>query len=242
MTHAHTLSPWQTAGALAMEGICLLPPLTAALLGLWRLPYPPPLFLFLPSAWQPYILPVITTALYTLLTAPLRLWRTAYYRRLHTDSSLPKRSVFSFVFAAVGWRWRLGIRRLSVFALAVAPSALVWGLGTTSPIVKAHRGTVSPLCLALGWILLLFGILAGCVWQCRYTLAPLFILDGARSETAMALSARCMRHRVGEYVNFLGNQLPRLLLCGLAIPAIWILPSFRQQRLALLYQWMQPVK
>ena len=90
--------------------------------------------------------------------------------------------------------------------------------------------------------MLLCGVIVAGIRQCRYTLAPLFVLAGFPAETAMTLSAERMRSRVGAYVNFLGGEATRLLACLLIVPALWLLPSFRQRRLVLLSEWMQPTE
>jgi hypothetical protein len=87
-------------------------------------------------------------------------------------------------------------------------------------------------------VALLGGIIAVAVWQCRYALAPLYLLRGYPAAAAMALSPRAMRGHLREYVNFLGGELPRLCLCVLLVPAIWIIPAFRRRRIALLLSFM----
>ena len=82
MSHTKPLTTWQRAAALATEGACLLPYLLATLSGLVGLTRPPRLFPIIPLAWQPILLTAVTTILYGIVRAPLRLWRTAYYVRL----------------------------------------------------------------------------------------------------------------------------------------------------------------
>lgn len=240
MTHANTNSRWQAAAAAATEGICLLPMLIFTLLGLQRLSQPPSVFFFLPGALQPFVAPATATLLYGIVYAPLRLWRMAFYRRQICVSSMPRQSVFVLFFHAVGWRWKLWWRRGLALAIAVAPSALIWGCGSAVFTRRSVGGVLPLVCLVLGAVAFAGGVLISCIWQCRYTLAPLFILEGNRAETAMALSARCMRRRVGKYVNFIGGELPTLMLCLLIVPTVWIIPRFRRRRLVLLSEWMQP--
>ena len=140
--------------------------------------------------------------------------------------------------AALGWRWRLWWRRGFALALACAPSALLLGYGS---FISQQDAAVQPvLWLTAGTAALPLGLVAVAVWQCRYALAPFFLLRGAPAGAAMALSPRAMRGHVGEYVNFLGGELPRLCLCLLLIPAVWVVPAFRRRRTALLLSFMPP--
>lgn len=241
MTHTLPLSRWQRAAALATEGVCLLPPLLTTLWSLWRLPQPPLLPSVLPAVWQPYVSAVVLALLYGAVCSPLRLWRVAVYRRLCDAPQAPQHDALRQALAAVGWRWRLWWRRAYSLVLATVPAALLWGYGSLA--AQRNAPDAQPLFWLLGGgVALVCGIVIAAVWQCRYALAPLFILDGFSAEAAMALSARRMRSRIGAYINFLGGELPRLLACVLVIPAVWLLPTFRRRRLAVLTEWMQPTE
>ncbi len=233
------MTVWQRAAALATEGACLLPYLLAVLggfIGLTRPPYSLPL---VPAAWQPVLLTAVAALIYGAVRAPLCLWRTAYYLRLcAAEQSLPSLRPTGRGFAALGWRWRLWWRRGIALALACAPSALLFARGS---LASRQNAAVQPvLWLAAGTAALLLGLIAVAVWQCRYALAPLYILRGYPAAAAMALSPRAMRGHGGDYVNFLGGELPRLCLCLLVIPAAWVVPAFRRRRAALLISFMPP--
>ena len=233
------LSSWQRAAALATEGACLLPFLFAALVSLIA-QYRPPLFLpVIPAEEQPILLTAVAALLYGAASAPLRLWRTAYYVRLcAAEGALPSLRPTRRGFAALGWRWRLWWRRCAVLALACVPSALLFSYG--SHIAQQDAAVQPVLGLAAGTVALLIGITAAAIWQYRFCLAPLFILRGYPAAAAMPLSSHSMRGHVGEYVNFLGGELPRLCLCALLIPAAWVVPAFRRRRAALLISFMPP--
>lgn len=234
-----SLTGWQLTAALATEGACLIPLLLAALGGFVGLARPPYLLPLIPTAWQPLLLTAIAALLYGAVRAPLCLWRTAYYVRLcAAEEALPSLRPTRRGFSALGWRWRLWWRRGTALAIACAPSALLFGYGS---FISRHNAAVQPvLWLAAGAAALLIGLTVAAIRQCRYVLAPLFLLRGYPAAAAMALSARAMRGHIGEYVNFLGGEAPRLCLCLLLLPAVWIVPAFRRRRAALLLTWMPP--
>lgn len=234
MTTAKTLSHVHRAAALTAECACWLPPLLAALWNLWRLPQPPSLSSVLPADWLPYASLVVQVLVYGLVSSPLRLWRTAVYRRLCGD---PRALSLRLVARAVSWRWQLWWRRMGCLAIATLPAALLWGYGSLTP----QDNTPMPLLRLIGGgAALAGGLVIVSVWQCRYALAPLYLLDGLPAEAAMAASARHMRAHAADYINFLGGEAPRLVACIFLIPAIWLLPNFRLRRTALLLDWMQP--
>lgn len=234
MTTAKPLSHWQRAAALAAEGACLLPPLLAALWNLWRLPLPPSLSPVFPAAWLPALSLVAQALVYGLVLSPLRLWRVAVYRRLCGEA---RPFSLRLAAAAVGWRWHLWWRRTGCLAIAVLPAALLWIGGD----LAAQSDTLTPLLWLIGGgAALVGGVIAVAVWQCRFALAPLYLLDGLSAEQAAAESARRMRAHTVDYINFLGGEAPRLLACVFLVPAIWLLPDFRLRRTELLLSWMQP--
>lgn len=239
--HTKPLTPWQRAAALATEGVCLLPILLAVGGGLFNLYRPPYLLPVVPAAWQPLVLTTAAALLYGALRAPVRLWRTAYYVRLcYAGDALPSLRPTGRGFAALGWRWLLWGRRAAALAIACAPSALMLSRGAAVS-QETDTAAIQPvLWLAAGAIALLGGLTVAALWQCRYTLAPFFLLRGAPAAASMALSARAMRGHLGEYVNFLGAELPQLIPCLLLIPAVWIVPAFRRRRTALLLSFMPP--
>ncbi len=243
MSHQKPLTAWQRAAALATEGTCLLPYLLAALVSLTAQYRPPFLLPVIPVAEQPILLTAAIALIYGAASAPLKLWRTAYYVRLcAAEESLPSLRPTRRGFSALSWRWRLWWRRCAALAIACAPSALMLGYGSFASR-QADTAAVQPvLWLAAGTAALLIGLAAVAVCQCRYVLAPLYILRGYPAGAAMALSAQTMRRRVGVYVNFLGGEAPRLLLCLLIVPAAWIVPAFRQRRAALLLTLILPDK
>lgn len=233
------LTAWQRAAALATEGACLLPYLLAALGGLYMVYLPPYLLPVIPVAWQPFLLTAVGALLYGAMHAPLCLWRTAYYVRLcAAEETLPSLRPTRRGFGALGWRWLLWWRRGAALAIACAPSALLFGRGS---LASQQNAAIQPvLWLAAGTIALLGGLTVAAIRQCRFCLAPLFLLRGYPATAAMALSARAMRGHIGDYINFLGGEFPRLCLCLMLIPAVWIVPAFRRRRTALLLTWMPP--
>lgn len=241
MSHTKPLTAWQHAAALATEGACLLPLLLSALGSLVAATRPPYLFPAIPAAVQPTLLTIAVSLLYGAVHAPLCLWRTAYYVRLcGAGDALPSLRPTKRGIAALSWRWHLWWRRAVGGAIACAPSALMFRYGS---IVSQTAGTAAiqpALWLVAGAISLVVGIVLTAIWQCRYALAPLFLLRGIPASAAMALSARAMRRHLGEYINFLGNELPHLIPCILLIPAAWRVPAFRRRRAALLLGWMPP--
>lgn len=241
MSHTKPLTTWQRAAALATEGACLLPYLLATLSGLVGLTRPPRLFPIIPLAWQPILLTAVTTILYGIVRAPLRLWRTAYYVRLcAADETLPSLRPVGRWGAAILWRWQLWRRRTLTLAITCAPSALALGYGSVISR-DAQKSAIQPiLWLAAGGLALILGVLAAAILQSRYTLAPLFLLRDCPAGATMALSARAMHGHIGEYINFLGGELPRLCLCLLIVPIIWVVPAFQRKRIALLLSWMPP--
>lgn len=241
MSSSQPLTAWQHAAALATEGVCLLPILLAALGGLAGLTRPPYLLPVIPAAVQPTLLTAVAALLYGAGRAPLRLWRTAYYVRLcGAGETLPSLRPTGRGFAALGWRWRLWGRRAAAGVIACAPSALMLGYGSA----VSQEADTAPLQPALwllgGAVALLVGVTVAAIWQCRFCLAPLFLLRGVPAAAAMALSARAMRGHLGAYVNFLGGELPRLIPCILLIPAVWRVPAFRRRRAAMLLSLMPP--
>ena len=232
MENAHTLIRWQRAAALATESACLLIFLLTAATELWlqTLPITDPV--------PPYLTLVALALLSGAVLAPLRLWRMAYYIRLSRNTSaLPSLRPCGRITTAILWRWQLWWRRAAATAMACLPSALLWGYGSFSAQHSVSR--VTPLLwLLAGGLALLGGVIAATVWQCRYVLAPLFILQGYSASAAMALSAHAMHRRVGAYINFLGGELPALFSCLLLVPAVWVVPSFGRRRTALLLSWM----
>ena len=237
MPYAKPLTAWQRAAALATEGACLLPYLLAALGSFIKLNRPPQYLSAVPALWQPILLTAAAALLHGALRAPLRLWRAAYYVRLCTDeSSLPSLRLPRQALYAIGWQWRLWGHRIIALTLACAPAALLLARGSLASTQNASMQPV--LWLTAGGVVLLGGIVAVAVWQCRYALAPLYLLRGYPAAAAMALSPRAMRGHLREYVNFLGGELPRLCLCVLLVPAIWIIPAFRRRRIALLLSFM----
>ncbi len=241
MSPSQPLTAWQRAAALATEGACLLPILLAALGGLAGITRPPYLLPVIPLTVQPTLFTAAAALLYGAVRAPLCLWRTAYYVRLcGAGETLPSLRPTGRGFAALGWRWRLWGRRAAAGVIACAPSALMLGYGSAVS-QEANTAALQPaLWLAAGTVALLVGVTAAAIWQCRFCLAPLFLLRGAPAAAAMALSARAMRGHLGEYINFLGGELPRLVSCLLLIPAAWRVPAFRRRRAAWLLSLMPP--
>lgn len=89
----------------------------------------------------------------------------------------------------------------------------------------------------LPWLLLgaaagLLGAVAVAVWQCRYAVAPLLVLQGCPAGAAMGFSAQAMRRHIGEYLNLLGSWALPLASCLLVVPAVWVLPRFGAARTA----------
>ncbi len=241
MSHQKPLTAWQRAAALATEGACLLPYLLTALVSLIAQFRPPFLLPIIPAAWQPILLTAALALVYGAISAPLKLWRTAYYVRLcRVEDTLPSLRPTRRGGDAIGWRWRLWGRRAAALTLACAPSAMMFGYGSLISRQAATAAVWPVLWLAAGSVALLIGAVCAAVWQCRYALAPLYILRGCPAGAAMALSAKRMRRRIGLYVNFLGEEAPHLLLCLLIIPAVWIVPVFRRRRAALLLSLMPP--
>lgn len=241
MSHTKPLTAWQRAAALATEGACLLPYVLIVLGGLIGLARPPLLMPTIPVGWQSVLLTAITALLYGAARAPLRLWRTAYYGRLCTaDTALPSLRPVGRWGAAMLWRWQLWMRRAGILILACAPSALVLGYGSNIVPDTQNAALQPALWLAAGLIALLGGVGIAAIRQCRYALAPFLILRGCPAGAVMALSAHAMRGHLSEYINFLGGELPRLCLCLLIIPAVWILPDFRRRQAALLLSWIPP--
>ncbi len=216
------LTRWQTAAALAVDGACRLPYILAATVSV---------ALALSSVNLPLLLP-LGALVYGGVCAPLRLWRAAWYSRLTAAGEqlpslrLPRRSL-----SAIGWRWGLWWRRGLALMLGVAPSTLIWRYGATTDAQAV-------VWLAVGGVALLVGVTVVWIWQTRYILAPYYILRGDTAATALALSARQMRGRRGDYLNFLGGEAARLLLCLVPPCALWVLPAFRRRRTALLLGWI----
>ncbi len=235
------LTSWQRAAALATEGACLLPYLLAVLVSLIAQYRPPLLLPIIPAAWQPFLLSAVFALAYGAISAPLKLWRAAYYVRLcHAEDTLPSLRPTRRVLSAIGWRWQLWGRRAAALAVACAPSAAMLGYGSLASR-QADTAAVQPvLWLAAGGVALLVGLVCAAVWQCRYALAPLYILRGCPAGAAMALSAQRMRRRIGTYVNFIGEEAPRLMWCLLLVPTAWIVPAFRRRRAAILLSLMSP--
>ena len=241
MSHAKPLTPWQRAAALATEGACLLPYIFSVLSGMIGLTRPPRLIPIIPIAWQPLLMTAVTTVLYGIVRAPLRLWRTAYYVRLCADDgTLPSLRPVGRWASAILWRWQLGRRRTLTLAITCAPSALAIGYGSVISR-DAQKSAVQPiLWLAAGGVALILGVLAAAILQSRYALASLFLLRDCPAGATMALSARAMRGHIGDYINFIGAELPRLCLCLLIVPIVWVIPAFQRRRFALLLSWMPP--
>lgn len=239
--HTKPLTAWQRAAALATEGACLLPILLAVGGGLFALYRPPYLLPVVPATWQPLLLTVVAALLYGAVHAPLCLWRTAYYVRLcGAGEALPSLRPTGRGFAALGWRWQLWCRRAAAGVIACAPSALMLTYGSVVSRTADTAAMQPALWLTAGLVALLVGVTVAAIWQCRFCLAPLFLLRGVPAAAAMALSARAMRGHLGEYVDFLGSELPRLTLCLLLIPAAWRVPAFRRRRAAMLLSLMPP--
>lgn len=233
------LTAWQRAAVLATEGVCLLSYLLALLGGLYNQYRPPYRLPVIPTDLQSLLFTVLAALLYGATKAPLRLWRSAVYLRLcASPTALPSLRPTGHGFAAVGWRWRLWWRRLAATSLACAPSALILGYGAAASQQANANAILPALCLTTGALLLLVGITVASLWQCRYALAPLFVLRGTPSAAAMAFSARTMRKHLGKYINFLGAEIPRLLPCLLLIPAAWCVPAFRRRHTMMLLSFM----
>jgi hypothetical protein len=235
------LTVWQRAAALATEGACLIPYLLVLFGNVVGLSLPPYWLPNLPLVVQRALPTALASLLYGILHAPLQLWRTAYYARLcAVGEALPSLRPTGRALAAIGWRGRLWLRRAVAGALFCAPSALAFGYGQTVSRNVDTAAVQPALWLAIGTLALLVGVVAAAVWQYRYALAPYFLLRGEPPAAVLPLSARAMRGHVGDYVNFIGGELPRLVLCLLLVPTLWILPAFRRRRTALLLSWMPP--
>ena len=241
MSYTQPLTPWQRAAALATEGACLLPYLLILVGGLSTLTRPPLLLPAIPHIWQSAAFAIAIAAVYGAVRAPLRLWRTAYYVRLcAADNALPSLRPVGRWGGAVLWRWQLFQHRAAALLLACAPSALMFGYGSVVSRDPQSAALQPVLWLTAGAVSLLIGVSVAAIHQCRYRLAPLFLLRDCPAGAAMALSARAMRGHRGEYINFLGGELPRLCACLLLIPAVWLVPAFRRRQTALFLSWMPP--
>ncbi len=235
MTTTKSFTTWQRAAALAVEGACLLPYIVAGLLYLLRaIQNTPPSLI---DDYRSYLLLTASALFYGAVCAPLRLWRAAWYMRLcRTPATLPSLRPPRHWLWAMHWRWALWWRRALALLLAGAPTALLWGYG--SVLSQRGNGAQPLLWLLLGFAALLGGAITAAVWQCRYILAPYYVLDDYPADAAMALSVKAMRGHIADYLTFLAGEIPRLLLCVAIIPAVWIIPTFRRRHTALLVGWM----
>ncbi len=237
MTNQTALRLWRRAATLAIEGAYRLPYLTLLTLSLAQAVYPPP-------ALHEYTVAarlLLTTLLYSSIMAPLRLWRVAWYSRLtRTPSQLPSLQLPRHLWRAIGWRWHLWWRRALATLIGGLPASILWSFGSTARV--RENGAAPLIWLLLGQIALLTGTVGAALWQCRYVLAPFYLLTGEAPDAAMALSARTMRGKRCAYINFIGSELPRLLLCLLVIPALWVVPAFRRRRYTLLLSWVKPTQ
>ncbi len=234
MTKQPIITRWQQAATVAVEAAYRLPYILITVYSLILSTHPP--------RWVHDHMAVLQLALaallYGIVMAPLRLWRASWYIRLaSTPDELPSLCLPGCMWHALGWRWQLWWRRLAAVLISCLPSSILWAVGNTA--TAQSDGAAPLLWLLLGGMALLVGIVSAALWQCRYVLAPFYVLAGEAPDTAMALSVRAMRGNRCTYINFLGNEWPRLLLCLLLIPSLWILPSFHRRRTALLTSWIK---
>ncbi len=221
---------WWLARAAALEGACRLAGLCCRLGGLY-LAYAR-MTGYLAVGWTDslpggavwWLLP--PAVLQGLLLSPLRLYRQAFYAGLPGN---PFAAGWRRWGAAVGWRWQLWWRRTAALMAALAPAAAVWSLG--DHLGRSGRGETLPW-LLLGAAAGLLGAVAVAVWQCRYAVAPLLVLQGCPAGAAMGFSAQAMRRHIGEYLNLLGSWALPLASCLLVVPAVWVLPRFGAARTA----------
>ncbi len=238
MPHTKSLTGWQTVAALATEGACLLPYLLALLGGVIFLYRPPYRFFFMPASVQSLLIAIATALLYGAIKAPLRFWRTAFYVRLcDAGDTLPSLRPTGHGVAAIAWRWHLWVRRTIFGTVTCLPGTLLIGYGTAA---RTDNTILPAVCLTVGAVVSVIGVVVAAIWQCRYALAPLFVLRGEPSAAAMALSARAMRGHITEYINFLGGELVALLPCLLLFPIVRRVPIFRQRRTAFLLHLLPP--
>lgn len=222
-----TMTAWQYAAAWIQEGLCLLAVLAVHLIEL-----------LLPSDRLSAVPALMVCAVAQgVLLSPWRLLRWQWYADFcRSPQAVPRHRLWLSprpVTAAIGWRWRLWWRRLFAWCVAVTPAVAVWEYGS---VVTDSE----PLWWLLGGgILFLAGTVAAVLWQCRYAMTPLFLLEGYPAAAAMQLSVRAMRRRIPAYIDFWGENAGRLLSCLLIVPAIWALPTVHRRHAALLLSWRE---
>lgn len=230
---APRLDPWGCAASLAVEGACLLARLLPWVCGLATCLHVG----HVSGAHIRLLLTVSVAAGQGLLLSPLRLWRVAWYRRLALSNgrlpALPRpvsvRQGAAMCAAAIGWRWQLWWRRCAAMGLAVFCAALVW-----SAAASAGHTAIG---LTVGSTVLLLGLAGAHLRMCRYTAAPLLLLDGCPAGAAMQLSAHLMHGRLTAYLDLCGSGLRHLAPCLLLVPAIWAIPRWQCRRISCLLSW-----
>lgn len=233
------LGGWCCAAAWATEGCVCLAALLPRLTALWLLNGA--LSDFVPVSSPAQIAAIGGLLLIGWLNGAMRLGRFAWYAALTACRSgeWPNAAVFMQgwrrVGAAIVWRIGLWLRRYCIALSAAFPPLLLLQLGQRlTPDEQTAiwwLGGAALLALLTGGLALL--------WLCRYTAAPVFLLEGCSGGEALRRSARLMRTRRKEYLNFLGDWAGQLLPCLLLLPVVWLLPQFRYARTALLLRWRQ---
>lgn len=227
------LTAHRRAQATVAEGCCLLGRLTIYTGELWCLR------LIALDYLQPIRHILLLTAVVIadlLLLSPLYLSRDAWYDAAVSSPAstlAPLADGWRYYCRAVSWRFQLWRRRTTALLLAALPAAALLSYGEHLRRLDTPASTTA-LWLPLGMAALLLGVGVALWWLCRYVAAPLLILDGYPAVAAMQLSAIAMRRRRRAYINLLGEQLWRLIASLAIIPAPWVLPTYRMQRIAML--------
>ena len=213
MTPTQPLSPARRVTAWTVDALCLLTGLLCRLAPMGgRLLWPQvPVLLWL----------VVGAGLQGLLLSPLRLGRVRWYCR-PAASLRPLGRGWKFAGAAIAWRWQRWLRRTLMWAVLLLPASVCWSLGALET-----RSEVGVLWWLVGGGCLLLAGLVFLVWQCRYAMAPLFLLEGYPASAALSLSARAMRGGAGDWLRFWWEQGRRALLSLLPPFSLWHFPRLR---------------
>lgn len=232
------LTPSQRLTAAVVEGLYWLTALLLRLVESTLL-----LTAFTAETTPSYIAAAAGALGYSLLLAPLRLGRQMWYSALAEQPrrTPPIRTLWAGYRhwrGAVSWRWSRWWRLTVILLAASVPAALLWGYGDR--LTRLGNPTHSLLWLVLGGIALLGGLGLWCARRCRYCLVPLLLAQGYTAPLAMQLSISMTRRRTGQWINFWGGQLGRLILCILFPPAaLWLLPALRLSYTGLLGGWVR---
>lgn len=243
MPEAVPITGWERARSAAAEGIYY-----TAILLLWAAECVSLLLAFQRPSLAAGAAAAGIVLLCRTLAAPLRLGRQQWYlqRWAHPDKPASMGLLFSgFRRWGSAVRWRLSVwwRHTLLLTVALLPGQLLWSYGN----YLSRQGQAGPtfMWFFLGSMALLAGWGAAQLRRCRYALIPLLILRGYTAPMALHLSIQYTHRRTGEWLNFWGRQIGRLLISLIAPVSLWMMPPVRLAYTACLISWLpeeQPVE